>query len=1103
MCGTVERVFQPATSGKYTSHNFCSEVDADLNSSNFRNFNSPLGTLQHSSRTPGRTVESFRKDPNLPDSVAPFAACVHRSRPGPVVGGGDGSFQNISLGEYHLFNTSTSFDTGSVFSYTNSRQNNNESHLTSTNTNAATNIPTSTMLIYYENAGGLNTFLSEYQAALSDGCYEMYAFTETWLKDNTLNTQLFDDRFIVYRQDRTHLNSNKSTGGGVLLAIRSCYKSKLLSPPDVSHVEQLWVAISVSHDSTLFVCVIYVPPDRVNDISLIEKHLAVLNWVTSQLRAKDNMLILGDFNLSGVVWQQNSYDVLFPDPSRSLVSLASRNLLDGYNTAGLRQICNINNANDRMLDLCFVSDEIRVDTIVTRAPLPLVKNSPHHPALLVMLKETPQYSFNPTSDDLSYDFRRANFDGMSEFLNHIDWNDILNDSDVNLAAVTFSAILSYAIDQYVPVRSNIKLHKPAWSNSQLRHLRNLKRAALRTHSKYRTDSSRLAYVVTNRNYKRLNHYLYTAYQNNLQARLKADPKRFWRHVNEQRKEKGLPSTMTNGVFEADTTTEISHMFRSQFSSVFTSETLGTHEIEAATCNINPQFSGTSVQFAITVDMIISAVNELKCSTGTGPDCIPSLVLKRCVTALVCPLAIIFNQSLRSGIFPDCWKESYVYPVFKKGCKRTTSNYRGIAALSATSKLFELIILRRLMHDYSHCISLDQHGFMPKRSTVTNLVSFVSFAIREMEKGNQVDVIYTDLSAAFDKMNHQIAVAKLEKLGVGNDLLNWLQSYLTGRRMSVKIANHASLPFPVSSGVPQGSHLGPFLFLLYMNDIILTLDCLTLSYADDLKLFGVVNEDKDAFLLEQQLETFAAWCKANRMSLNVSKCAIISLGRKQSPIHHSYALDGVALKRECTVKDLGILIDEKLTFKDHIAYIVSKASRQLGFIFRFAKNFKDIYCLKALYCALVRPTLEYASVVWCPYYLNENLRIEAIQRKFIRFALRHLRWRDPLSLPSYGSRCKLIDLELLEARRNVAKACFVGDLLQSNIDCPFLLSRLDINIRTRNLRSNMFLINSLSRTNYGLNEPIRSMCTTFNSCFSVFDFNMTRYKNKCNFRTLLC
>ncbi|KXJ82388.1 hypothetical protein RP20_CCG014064 [Aedes albopictus] len=339
--------------------------------------------------------------------------------------------------------------------------------------------------------------------------------------------------------------------------------------------------------------------------------------------------------------------------------------------------------------------------------------------------------------------------------------------------------------------------------------------------------------------------------------------------------------------------------------------------------------------------------------------------------------------------------------------------------------------------------------------------------------------------------------------MNNDFLIWLRSYLTGRSMSVKIGDYVSSPFTVWSGVPQGSHLGPFLFLLYMNDVNCTLKCLKLSYADDLKLYFQIKQRQDAVFLQQQLEAFAVWCSLNRMSLNVSKCSVISFSRKKSMFHFDYALGGVKLKRESTVKDLGVLLDSKLTFKDHVAYVVAKASSQLGFLFRFAKSFKDIYCLKSLYCSIVRPILEYSAVVWAPYYANEIQRIESVQRKFVRFALRHLRWRNPIVLPSYVSRCQLINLEPLSARRNVAKACFVGDLLQANIDCPALLGMLQINTRRRSLRSHPFLNLPPARTNYSQHEPIRDMSRLFNTCYFVFDFNVSRDVNKRSFKRVFC
>lgn len=439
----------------------------------------------------------------------------------------------------------------------------------------------------------------------------------------------------------------------------------------------------------------------------------------------------------------------------------------------------------------------------------------------------------------------------------------------------------------------------------------------------------------------------------------------------------------------------------------------------------------------------------------------------------------------------------MFPVFKKGSKQDVKNYRGIAALCAISKLFEVIVLDYFRHNFSHVISEYQHGFIPKRSTNTNLITYVSTIQRAINDGFQVDSIYTDLSAAFDKIDHRIAVEKLRRWGLHGPMLNWINSYLTGRTMLVKISDQLSLPFRITSGVPQGSHLGPFLFLLYINDVNSLLQCSKLAYADDFKLFCVIKKPSDMNNLQTQVDLFSNWCQLNQMVLNPSKCSTITFSRKRTPTLFNYTILGKNLTRESSVKDLGVMLDSKLSFKTHISYLCSKASKQLGMLFRMTKYFRDVHCLKTLYVSLVRSTLEYGSVVWSPFYHNDIGRIEAIQRKFTRFALRHL-----IDCPNYESRCSILRLDPLSVRRDAAKASFVSDLLKACIDCPFLVSELNINIRRRVLRSYSFLVIPGARTNYAFNEPVSSMCRVFERCYPYFDFHLSRPRQKQNFLSFI-
>lgn len=171
-------------------------------------------------------------------------------------------------------------------------------------------------------------------------------------------------------------------------------------------------------------------------------------------------------------------------------------------------------------------------------------------------------------------------------------------------------------------------------------------------------------------------------------------------------------------------------------------------------------------------------------------------------------------------------------------------------------------------------------------------------------------------------------------------------------------------------------------------------------------------------------------------------------------------------------------------------IISRANRQLGFIFRVCKPFSDPYCFRSLYCSLVRSILEFSSIVWSPTYSCWSDRIEAVQRRFVRYSLARLPWRDPMNLPPYEDRCRLISLETLSQRREKASALFIAKILQGEIDSPAILCNLHFNVPARQLRSSSFFSLAFRRTNYGQNEPLRRLCSVFNKFSDLFDFNVS-------------
>lgn len=361
----------------------------------------------------------------------------------------------------------------------------------------------------------------------------------------------------------------------------------------------------------------------------------------------------------------------------------------------------------------------------------------------------------------------------------------------------------------------------------------------------------------------------------------------------------------------------------------------------------------------------------------------------------------------------------------------------------------------------------------------------------MDDGSQIDAVYTDLKAAFDRVDHNILLTRLSKLGISPDLICWFDSYLKDRKLCVKIGSNTSEFFTNTSGVPQGSNLGPLLFSLFINDLAMLLPSgCRLFYADDVKIYIVINCIEDCFMLQRCVDLFVEWCTRNKLTLSVQKCSVISFHRKLKPVIFDYTILDRSLERVDHVRDLGVNLDSALTFRLHYSDIISKANRQLGFIFKIAKEFRDPHCLRSLYCALVRSILESNAVVWCPYQANWIARIEAIQRRFVRQALRSLPWRDPRNLPPYEDRCRLLGLETLENRRCIAQAMFIAKVLLGDIDAPHIMAQLNIYAPERILRQRGFFFLGPRHTEYGLNDPIRSMSSRFNEVYMLFDFNLS-------------
>jgi hypothetical protein len=278
----------------------------------------------------------------------------------------------------------------------------------------------------------------------------------------------------------------------------------------------------------------------------------------------------------------------------------------------------------------------------------------------------------------------------------------------------------------------------------------------------------------------------------------------------------------------------------------------------------------------------------------------------------------------------------------------------------------------------------QHGFIRGKSTTTQILEVYHETLESVSSGNEVDAIYLDFSKAFDKVPHHLLLRKLETFGIRGSLLSWFQSYLTDRQQRVVLHGVCSEWVPVTSGVPQGSILGPLLFLVYCNDIISTLTL----FADDSKLYRPHSFPTSSTLLQLDLSNITKWTADNQMKLNATKCKTMHISRERAPTRTQYSINENILEQVSTIKDLGVLISNNLSWSKHIESIVSKANKTLGLIKRICKEVKNINTRRILYCALVRPKLEYASSVWSPYTIKHRLFIENVQRRATKFILNY-------------------------------------------------------------------------------------------------------------------
>ena len=422
--------------------------------------------------------------------------------------------------------------------------------------------------------------------------------------------------------------------------------------------------------------------------------------------------------------------------------------------------------------------------------------------------------------------------------------------------------------------------------------------------------------------------------------------------------------------------------------------------------------------------------------ASGPDGIPTRLLISTAEEVAPMLTRIFQTSLDVGSVPSDWRKALITPIYKKGPRNIASNYRPVSLTSVVSKMLEHIIFSCTMkHLYLHNIlSSSQHGFRTKRSCETQLISTVQGIAKNLKSGkDQVDVILLDFAKAFDKVPFQRLLLKLHHYGIRDKPLQWISSFLNGRTQQVLVEGSVSDKLEVLSGVPQGSVLGPLLFLIYINDLPSVCHSSQVNlFADDTLLYRHIRNEGDSVKLQEDLTALEEWEARWQMSFHPEKCTVLRMTtNKYYRRETSYFLHGHRLQTANSAKYLGVILSDDLQWEKHTVATAAKASRSLGYLRR---NLRD--CSKQVrettYKTLVRPTMEYAAAAWDPRRAEDVNRLDKVQRRAARYVCNNYSDRSPGCVTAM---INSLGWESLSDRRRTLRLTMLFKILHNLVEIP--------------------------------------------------------------------
>lgn len=874
--------------------------------------------------------------------------------------------------------------------------------------------------------------------------HAILCFTESWLNSSipdSLLLRYFKNDFNLFRSDR-----KRQEGGGVAIFVRSSISVTVVKKETVrkSH-ELIALDLNFNNDLIRIVCVYKTTACNQANSFIINERICDL------CTCAHPSIVIGDLNYTNIEW---------PCTDGSALDNTSRAFFDMCESIRLQQLVTKHTRIDKItgvgktLDLVLTNKPGLISKIDVYDRFSL---SDHQiiECTLSLKHALPSFTYRK-------DYGKADYDLINRQLASIDWIALFTPlQNVELMYELLLKVLHKCTDELIPMA------KVSTNGKKLpEHVQRLLSDRFKLWHKSISPGSfedREKFAKFNRKCKReLDKFNRAVEKKIIES---GDCNRFFKHIKTCISKPAGVDTLIGANGEAVTDDFLkAELLARVFSETFIVDD-GTLPV-MATCRTLPE---SNPNFARHV--ICSMIEKWKSSSCRTPDNLSLRLIKKVAVPISVALEYIYNFSYNTSQIPKQWKLSIGTPIKKKPPFSDPLNFRNVSITSFFCRVFEKILVESLTEfcEKHSLLPDEQYGFRKKRSIQMQMLEALEYWTRETSSGKPVDVIYFDFAKAFDRVSHAKLSYKLKNIGISKLTLSWISEYLRNRTFQVRVGNSLSAPIPVTSGVPQGSVLGPLLFLLYtaeLPSIVQKDGIICRVYADDLKIYRGFKNNVSRTIMQDAINAVALWSTQWQLPIATHKCAVLHLGKNNNKDNSIiYLLNGVSIQARENVRDLGFKVDKALKFSNHCSMIASKARTAAHLILRALRSNKQETLLKA-YRIYVRSILESSSSVFSPYQEKDIDELERVQNYFTR----RVYWRCAIDktaiTPSALSRNAGMDLMTLKTRRDANDLLVLYKFISGEIK---LSNSKNHHFNTRLIGSKFRFVYSTPKTNYRANS----------------------------------